>query len=243
MANITKVESSVPLKSVAMGVRYQAQFRVRDYMGTLTDAVLRAAGSPFTPTVFPYSEATPAGQNLYDPETANTLRIDQQDTLLEFRVDTDDLIRISELGKQFQTFILEPLHKICGVSQIMRYGVLVKFDEKKIVGLQYPSVRYKDPDLPVPKDFGLRFSHRLPTSEGYFRKNVSDYRNLIYSLVENSEHQISLSLDYQEYFSPMLESSEWNSHSFSTFIEEAILYHKTTFANWVQKLRKTERAA
>ena len=151
--NGSKLESGLPLKSVTIGVRYQPQYRVRDYMGTLTDAVLRAAGSPFNEKVFPFSETTPERQNLTDPETGNTLTVNQQDTLLGFRLDTDNLNDISELGKQFQTFILEPLRKICGVSQIVRYGVLVRFNEQKTVGLEYPSVRYRDPDLPGSKGF------------------------------------------------------------------------------------------
>ena len=198
---------------------------------------------PFNPAVFPYSEASPTGQDLYNLETDNTLKISQSDTLLVFKLGTTDLQTVSNLGKDFQTYVLEPLRKICGVSRIARYGMLVRFDEKSTIGLQRPTVRYKDPDLPDPKDFGLRFSHRLPTTEGYIRKNVGDYRNLIYTFFENSTGQSSLNLDYQENFLPMLEASEWGSHPFPSFVDEGILYHRTTFTKWIEKLRKTEQAA
>jgi hypothetical protein len=237
------MESSLLMKSLALGVRYEPQYRVRDYMGTLIDAILHAASSPFSPTVFPYTEANPIGQDLFNPETENTLKVNQSDTVLEFNLGTTDLQTVSNLGKDFQTYVLEPLHKICGVSRIARYGVLVRFNEKSTSGLQRPTVRYKDPDLPVPKDFGVRFSHRLPTNEGYFRKNVSDYRNVIYSLFESAAGQISLSLDYQEYFIPMLEASEWSSHPFPSFVDEGIHYHRTTFTKWIGKLKNTEQAA
>jgi len=237
------LESPLLMKSIVIAIRYEPQYRVRDYMGSLVDAILHAASSPFNPTVFPLTEANPVGQDLFHPQMINNLKINQQDTLLEFQLGTKNLDTVLKLGKDFQTYVLDPLHKICGVSRIVRYGLVIRFDEKTTGNLQPPTVRYKDPDLPDPKDFGVRFSHRLPTQEGYFRKNVNDYRNIIYTLFENAKGQIGLSLDYQEYFTPMLEASEWTSRPFSSFVEEALHYHRTTFAAWVSHLSKKESAA
>lgn len=237
-----EIESSVPIKSVVLGVRYEPQYRVRDVMGTLVDTILHAAASPFNPKVFPLSETGPIAQELLNPETGNSIKINQSDTLLEFALPTTELRKISTLGKEFQNFILGPLHKLCGVSRIVRYGLMTRFDEKGTQILQRPTVRYGDPDLPKSRDFVVRFSHRLPTNEGYFRKNVSDFRNVIYTMQEN-EGQISLSLDYQEYFTPMLEASEWGTHPFPSFVDDSIHYQKTTFAQWVKKLRNVGQAA
>ena len=238
-----EMESALAIRSVVLGVRYEPQYRVGDFLGTLVDSILHATGTPFNPDVFPISNASPVSQELFHPEIQNALKITQSDTLLDFVLPTTDLRKIVNLGRDFQNYVLGPLHKICGVGKIMRFGMLIRFDERGVQDLERPTIRYSDPDLPAPRDFGVRFSHRLPTIEGYFRKNVNDYRNLIYTFNENSEARVSLSLDYQEYFNPLLEASEWAAHSLPTFIDEGLLYHRTTFATWVKKISKTGKAA
>jgi hypothetical protein len=155
---------------------------------------------------------------------------------------TKDLKDILQVAKDFNHFILGPMHKIARLSRILRYGIVVRFQESSTEALQRPTQRYADCD-PKPRDLGVRFSYRLPTEEGFSRKNVNDYRNLIFNIFENESGQVVLSFDYQKYFSPMLEASEITSHPFPAFVEDAIHYHRTDFAKWIYTLKQLGKAA
>jgi hypothetical protein len=148
-----------------------------------------------------------------------------------------------QVAKDFNHFVLAPLQKIAHLNHILRYGIVVRFQESATEALQRPIERYADRELPKPRDLGVRFSYRLPTEEGFSRKNVSDYRNLIFTIFENQSGQVALAFDYQKYFSPMLEASEISSHPFPAFVEDAIRYHKTDFAKWVSSLQQSGKAA
>ena len=209
--------STLPIRSLALGVRYDPQYRVRDHMGSLVDAILHAVGTPFNPKFFPLTEADPFRQQLMNEETEDKLAITQSDTVLEFHTATEDLREIARVARDFQNFVLGPLYKVCGVHKMVRYGLLVRFDEKGIQTLQHPIARYGDPDLPKARDFVIRFSHRLATQVGYMQRGVNDFRNVFYVMQETGEGRVSLSLDYQEYFSPVLEASELSERSYSKF--------------------------
>ena len=53
-------DSVLPITRVVFGVRYERQYRVRDTIGALIDAVLRSPGTPFGPEAFPISQVLPA---------------------------------------------------------------------------------------------------------------------------------------------------------------------------------------
>ena len=235
--------SALPIRKVALGVRYEPQYRIRDSIGALVDAILRTAGTPFGPDVFPVSEAGAHTHRLVNPDNDNTLTITQSDAVLDFTVSTTDLDHVTELAANYDRFVLQPLRKLCGVHRICRFGLLMRFDEKGSHLLQPPISRYSDQDLPTPRDLAIRFSYRLPTNEGYFRKHVNDFRNIIYTLLQEDEGQVSISLDCQEYFSPSLDVEDWEKRSFSVFAQQAIFYHLGMFAGWVSKLAKIGRAA
>ena len=242
-AKTADIDSSLPFKSVAMGVRYEPQYRIGDSMGTLVDSILHAAGGPYNPAFFPLSNASPVQQELFNPDTGDKLRINQSDTILELNIQSKELTKILQVAKDFSHFVLGPMQKIARLGRILRYGMVVRFDESGTDALQRPTRRFADPELPKPRDLGVRFSYRLPTEEGFSRKHVNDYRNLIFSIFENQSGQVALAFDYQKYFSPMLEASEISSHPFPTFVEDAIHYHKTQFAKWIDILKRTGEAA
>jgi hypothetical protein len=238
-----EIESSLPIKSLVLGVRYEPQYRVGDSVGAVVDSILHAAGSPYDPNFFPLSNTSPVQQELFNPDSRDKLRINQSDTILELDFSTKDLKDIVQLAKDFNHFVLGPLHKISGLSRILRYGIVARFQESGTEALQRPTQRYADRELPKPRDMAVRFSYRLPTEEGFSRKSVSDYRNLIFNIFENDSGKVALSFDYQKYFSPMLEASEIASHPFPAFVEDAIHYHRTDFAKWIDALKRFGKAA
>lgn len=233
--NLSRI-APAEFQRLAFGVRYASQHKLLDHIGSVVDEILGAGGTPFGPETFPLSEANPLQHRLLNNDTNTFLLINPQDTILEMSLKTRDGSQVNEWGKDFQEYVLKPLKKIGGVKNIARYGVVLSFKEDKASSLKNPPItRYLSSDFPNANSLFLRFSRRLPVEEALAMKRVDDYRNAIYSVEQSEAGEVRVSIDYQEYFQPLLDGGDWDSKPFSAFVDRGTRYVEGEFQKWFRK--------
>ena len=236
--------SPVKISRLAFGVRYEPQFGILNHVGEIVDTILRAEGSPFDGDVFPQTSTEVSGYTLVNPERKLALQINQQDTILHWRLDSRNLDDIVTLAGQFQDYILGPLRKHAQIAAVVRHGCLFQLDRLNTNTLsKAPISRY------LASEFGsghittlnMQFIRRLPSWEALAKKNVEDYRNVIYGIQESEEGKVQLSVDYQEYFKPLLNSSDWGKHPFGQFVERSVSFLEGDFREIGSRRSPTHR--
>ena len=234
VAEVGKMDS--PIRRLVFGVRYESQFAVFDRMGSVLDSVLRAKGTPFGPDIFPLSQMVPYEYILSDQESGRRLRMTQSDAILEWPVKTGNLKTVQEVADHFEVFVLAPLRNI-GVGGILRYGALLEVKKAAASSYRNPPInRYLSPEFKNANSLAIRFSKRLSSEEALAKKEVKDFRNVIYTLEQSEEGEVSVSLDYQEYFQPLLDREDWSKRPFSKFVGRGIGYFEGEFQSWLEKL-------
>lgn len=222
------------IQHLVFGVRYDPQFKVMDQIGAVVDEILRADGTPFDPETFPLSEATPQHHRLLNNETDSWLVVSTQDTILQLQVNTKNEGRVNELAQGFQEYVLQPLRKFGGVKNIARYGVMFRFKEVDAYSFQNPPIkRFLSPDFPQANGMAMQFNRRLGVEEALVRKSVNDFRNAIYSVRQSEAGKAQVSIDYQRYFDPLLDSTD--SKPFPAFVGQGTEYIHGEFERWFQK--------
>lgn len=224
------------IRQLSFGVRYEPQFGLIDRLGSVVDRILRADATPFGPETFPLSEANPLQYRLVNNETDASLVINSQDTIMQLPLITRNVAQINEYANHFEEYVLTPLRKIGLVRNIARYGVMIHFKEEKATSLRNPPVtRYLSPDFPKANSLGMQFSRRLPMDEALAMRRVDDYRNANYIVIQSESGDVRVSIDYQEYFRPMLSAREWEERPFSRFVHRGTDYVEGEFQKWFQK--------
>jgi hypothetical protein len=226
----------VPISRVAFGIRYEPHYGLLDTIGSVVDAVLRERGSPFNPDTFPHSSATPHEHALLNEETDNYLRINHSDTILSFAVDTRNLSRVRELAHDFNDYVVVPLRKIAHLRSIVRTGLIVTLTNAREVFKTTPITHYLAADFPNATTMTMKFSRRLPSEEAMVKKRVNDFRNVIYFVNESEKGDVTVTIDYQEYYSPPLDAGEWDDRPFPKFVDRGLNYFEGEFQRWLQRL-------
>jgi hypothetical protein len=188
------------------------------------------------PGVFPLNSTDPLQNTLLDTKTGDYLKVNQQDTILQLTIDTRNLGKVTQVGEQFARYVLRPLREIGRVHTIIRTGMILQLADAR-GSLKYPPIgRYVSGDFQNVTSLAMRFTRRLPMEEALVKKRVNDYRNVIYSIKESEEGEVSVSLDYQHYYLPPLDGSEWDERPFSSFVDYGLRYFEGEFQKWFQKL-------
>jgi hypothetical protein len=231
------------IHQLAFGVRYEPQFKVMDHIGTVIDEILRADGTPFGQDTFPLTDQTPQQYRLISDQTNSWLLISAQDTVLQIEVNTKNESRVDELASGFQDYVLRLLRKV-GVKNIVRYGVMFRFQEEDMKLFQNPPIkRFLSPELPNANAMVMHFTRRLPVEEALAKKRVNDFRNAIYSVRQSESGKVQFSIDYQEYFDPLLDAADWDARPFPRFVGQGTEYVHGEFYKWLQKFMAVAEVA
>src|SRR5688572_21796266 len=120
--NNSEIKSLSPstITRVSFGVRYEPQFRLVDELGAVTDAVLRAKGTPFGSNLFTNAASSATERVLLNNEGDSFLRLTHTDTILQLPLSTRNMDRIRELGESFERYVLRPLAEIPKITGIAR---------------------------------------------------------------------------------------------------------------------------
>jgi hypothetical protein len=186
------------------------------------------------------SEATPTAYRLTDSEN-NALRLSTHDTVLQLALDSSNLERITQVGEEFQRFVLDPLRK-AGLANITRYGVLLHLASVHDQYRLSPIRTYLGADSDA-RSLSLRYTRRLPSFGALAMKHVNDFRNAIYTIEQAETGAVSLSLDYQENFEPALDAKDWADRPFPACVARAVEFCDRDLRHWLKKLTDGAEAA
>lgn len=233
----------IPIESIAFGVRYQPRYEVMDQVGAIIDRILRSNGTPFGPTTFPLIHREPGAHVILNPDTESELRLTERDAILQMKIDTRKTPDIENLAEHYAKFVLDTLRDVAHLSSIVRYGVLFKLQECHSTLQETPAEHFIQPDFKDTRSLSLRFTRRLPVMEALARRDVNDYRNVIYTVKQTEEGEVRFWVDYQEYFKPELSAREWAQRPFIKFVDDGIKYFLEEYQRWLRKLTEKTEAA
>lgn len=231
----------LPISKTVFGIRFGPLWKIGGVLGAIVDDVLRADDTPFGPLTFPLSEEGPTTHRLFHPKTLDFLTLTERDIVLSMS-NKSTLEQVEQLADQFATYVLGPIRRHMALRMVSRYGMLLEFANcaehlKTSLMNQYLG---EDADA---RDIVLRYSRRLPTEDAQYRKGVNDYRNLIYTLVQDQNNAAAISLDYQLYLDPALDTEDWKRKPFDQFVRHGIAYASGSFESWLKRFLNEDQVA
>ena len=235
--------SPVEITKFAFGVRYDPQYAIMDRIGAVLDKVLRAQGTPFGPETFPLSQSGTIEHVLINNKTKDSLRITQRDTILQMTVETRKLKKFQFLAEEFNEFVLMALREFGKLKSVERFGFLLRLAECGSLLSTPPIEDYIADDFKSTRKLFLNFTRYLPSEEAILRRNVDDYRNAIYTVQQSEKGDVDITIDYQEYFKPVLSTNDWKKKPFPNFVDNGLEYFENEFDKWFNKFRSKAEAA
>ena len=196
------------ITDITIGIRFQRSFRIQDILGAITDKLLYDESSPLDTDYFPKRN-----QNI-----SEMILLNEKKSYL--RVNTDDIVFKHVISKNFDQefkFIekyLKYIKKLLGkynIINITRIGIIynheIENDQSKFINA---IETITNNDIHDVNDFSFSFSKKLPVIGGVVKKDVNDYKNVVYLFRKISGKNLVLGLDFQKYFDPPLENLEDN---------------------------------
>lgn len=208
-----------------IGIRYRKTFTIADNLGAIVDNILQSKQSHFKATTFPYIQHTDRDEDvLFDFENnipQNKLTINTSNIVL----DVQNLNKISYKDgiDAFKETILKYIMQEYSIGYINRIGFINRYilKDKEIIGkFVNGTVGRGFTDV---NDINLQFSKRIPLTESLVKQGIDDYHNVIVNIIKkNNRDELFLSVDYQLYYSPMLEKV--SQVDFDKFLKNANEY-------------------
>lgn len=231
---ITELESSKV--GYVVGIRYRKTFTIADNLGAIIDNILQSKNSKFKAKVFPYIQHTNREEDVlwsFDNKNGaqNKLTINTSNFVLD--IQNLETLPFKDGVDAFNNTILKTIMRDYSIGHIDRLGFVNRYilKDKDIiekfvsgtVGRGFSEVN----------DINLQFSKRIPIITSLVKENVNDYDNVIVNIIKkNNIDELFLSIDYQHYYSPMLEkASQIEYNSFIDNAEKYINNHIIGFLN------------
>ena len=217
---ITELESCKV--GYVIGVRYRKTFTVADNLGAIVDNILQSKQSKFKSRIFPYIQHIDRDEDvLFDFENnipQNKLTINTSNIVLD--VQNMDKISFKDGIEAFRDTIFKYIMHEYSIGYINRIGFINRYilkDNDIIDKFIKGTVGRGINDV---NDINLQFSKRLPLTESLVKQGVDDYHNVIVNIIKkNAKEELFLSVDYQLYYSPMLEKA--SQIDFDRFLKNA----------------------
>ncbi len=221
------------LIGIAFGIRFRANFSIEDQLGSIVDQILYSKHAFFNETVFSYTENHVNQKVLVNDKSGDKMTINNSNIILEVnfggQFESSDLDKIA---KEFESEIIDGILKRYKITQFVRAGyikrylfdieTLAKNFLKNTIGSTIDGIN----------DIDLRFSKKFPVPDSLVKKELYDYENVIFNIIKRSDKdEIFMSLDYQKYFKPHLEST--SGIGFTQFITKANQFNKSNYLNWL----------
>lgn len=228
---IEKVDDN--LVGMAMGIRFRANFSVEDQIGKMVDYLLYSRNAFFNPTVFPVVKSGVGNKMLYNEETKDSLRIDNSNIILEINYDNTFTAADNHvLQQKFKADVIDGIMRVFNIKEIIRIGYIQRY----IFKMEELATRFVNKTIGKTlggiNDINLSFSKRLPVAEALIKKDVNDYDNAIFNVIKKANlDEIFMSIDYQRYYDPFLESSD--QIEFDKFISKANGFKQKEFIGWL----------
>ncbi len=205
-----------------VGVRYRKTFAVADNLGSIVDNLLQSKQSKFNSHIFPYIQHTDREEDvLFDFENnvpQNKLTINTSNMVLD--VQNINKLSFREGIEAFNNTILKYIMHEYSIGYINRIGFINRYilKDKDIINKFIKGTVGRGFD--DVNDINLQFSKRLTSMESLTKQGVDDYHNVIVNIIKkNAKDELFLSVDYQLYYTPMLEKS--SQIDFDKFMKNA----------------------
>lgn len=222
------------LISIALGIRFRANFSIEDQLGQIIDQILYSSDSYFNPKVFPLVKSVVGQKVLSNEKTGDQLTIDNSNIILEAIFgDTFSISEHKQILEHFENDIIKKVMKKFAIKEMVRIGYIKRY----IFNVENLATRFVDKTiggtLEGINDIRLSFSKKLPVAEALVKKDVNDYENAIFTIIKKSNlSEIFMSVDYQRYFDPFLPTA--TDIPFEQFIEQAELFNNNKYLPWLQ---------
>lgn len=188
-----------------IGIRFARSFRIPDISGEIIDNIIYDSKSPFGPEFFPkIQENTRREKILYNPETSNYLRLNTDDLILGVALDKDFDSKYKWVNDVVFDYFKNTLFNKYGIKNIKRIGVVFTHKILKNKKLSEAIDLLTGKTVDNVGNISISFSKKAPATEALYRKEVNDYKNIIYNFDEVGD-VLQASLDYQYYFEPAIE--------------------------------------
>jgi hypothetical protein len=128
-----------------------------------------------------------------------------------------------------------------GMRDVLRYGVLLKLEECGASLSAKPIERYLAHEERA-ETMDLRFTRRIPSETARAKRDVNDYRRLIYVISQSAEDEVGFAFDYQEVFEPALDRHEVAQKGFARFVEAGLNFYSKHYQNWLSQFRRNAAA-
>lgn len=223
------------LKGIVIGIRFRANFAIEDKLGSIVDHILYTKDSYFNSEMFPAVLSDGGQKRLINETNKNYLSINNSNIVLEVNFEEQkDIDNIPEINNRFNQDIINGIAKEFKITQINRVGYIKKylFDIKKLAETFIKKT--VGSTLDGVNDINLRFSKKYPIEEALASKDINDYYNTIYGIIKKANRdEIFISVDYQRYYDPFLESS--SKVNFPEFLDKAERYNSKHYLEWLNK--------
>lgn len=228
---IERIDDS--LIGIVIGIRFRANFSIEDQIGQMVDHLLYSKNAFFNPNIFPKVRSGVGTKILCNETTGDSLRIDNSNVILEVTYGgTFNPGDTTTLQQQFNAEVINGIMRIFKIKEIVRVGHVKRY----VFRIEHLAKRFVDKTIGQTlggiNDINLSFSKRLPVVGALVKEGVNDYDNAIFNVIKKADvNEIFMSIDYQRYFEPFLESS---SHvPFDDFIAHAAGFTQKQYLPWL----------
>lgn len=172
---------------LAIGIRFRANFSIEDQMGSILDKILYSKNSYFNPDVFPKVKNGIGSKVLFNEETSSKIHIDNSNIILDInfsenngfaKQDTQEIINKYEDQILKNVLVDYKIKEIVRIGYIKRYiypiAELASTFVNKTIGSTLGGIN----------DINLSFSKKLVISEAQVQKDILDYDNAIFNVIE-----------------------------------------------------------
>jgi len=218
------------LTGIALGVRFNPNFSVRDNLGSIADEILYQKDSLFNPTVFPKVLTTEDHQQiLINEDTNDQFRFNNLDFILEVNFKDEHNFSVTDLNniiQKFESHIISDVMQKFQINNIRRIGFIRKYLFSDDVIAEKFIAKTIGRLIEGVTDCDMRFVKKIPLYESIAQQELNDYDNVIFTVNKKPDTKdLVLHFDYQSVFDPPLPKS--TSIKFKPFIQKATNYYET----------------
>lgn len=222
----------------AVGIRYQANFKLEDVLGAVVQDLVKGGKSPFAGGYFEnvLTENATRQKLLKRKSNESYLSLTPTDLIFENFFEKDAESEFEWMLKDVVPYLVDKVLRQNGVGEILRVGIIFGYKADLSVTCNQLISEFTQARISTSENFMFRFSKKLPVDMAWVKKGVDDFKNLIVTVQKREAPATHLvDFDIQQYFRPQLDHLE--DFDFVQFFRAA----KTDLLSDYQPLLDAER--
>lgn len=217
------------ISRLTLGIKFDKSFRVLDIAGKIVDTIVYGQESPFDSDRFPLIlEGQMKGKVLRNDVTDEHLSITDDNIILSICVDKDYSKKMVWLKEEVVPFLEKSIFKNHRIENINRIGFIFHHKLENLNKLKTKIKELGDSDENFePENINLIFSKKMRAPEVVYNKDITDYRNAIFTLRETKDSSLIAEMDFQHFFIPP--TAELGDCEVGKILTDAENYLKSVF--------------